>query len=303
MKTYVITGATGGIGYALIEYLLARGDAVIALLRPGSTRAGSLPVSPRLTVREVSVEDYEGYAPDERADAFFHLAWVKTVGAGRDDADIQEKNISHTLSAVRLAARYGCTVFVGAGSQAEYGRQTAPLRPDTPVCPESGYGVAKYAAGKLSYLLSSSLGIRHVWARILSVYGERDLSTTLIRYLMDTLMRGERPSLTPCEQIWDYLYVTDAARALAAMADDAPDGAVYPLGSGEARPLREYVTTLRDIVAPTVPLGFGERPYYPHQPMFLSADLTALTHDTGFVPEVPFAEGIRRIKEALYAGK
>jgi nucleoside-diphosphate-sugar epimerase len=41
-------------------------------------------------------------------------------------------------------------------------------------------------------------------------------------------------------------------------------------------------------------LGFGEKEYYPHQPMYLCADIGELRQDTGFAPSVGFAEGIQR---------
>ncbi len=297
MKTYVISGATGMIGRALCEFLLSRGDRVIALVNPGSRRAAGLPESELLTVIPLALSAYADYIPALRADAFLHLAWEKTGVGGRDDAAVQEKNIRTTIDAVGLASRFGCTAFTGAGSQAEYGIASAPLRGDSPTDPQSGYGIAKYAAGKLSYLAAKALGIRHSWVRILSVFGKGDAEGTLISYLIRTLRAGEVPELTPCGQIWDYLYVTDAAKALAAVADSGKDGKVYPLGSGQGRPLREYAEILRDTVAPAGVLHFGAKPYYPHQPMFLVADIGELTADTGFVPEIPFAEGIRKILE------
>lgn len=297
MKTYVISGATGMIGRALCEYLLSRGDGVIALVNPGSCRAAGLPDAPGMTVIPLSLAEYADYVPALRADAFLHLAWAKTGVGGRDDAAAQEKNIAYTLDAVGLASRFGCTAFVGAGSQAEYGIATAPLRGDSPTDPQSGYGIAKLAAGKLSYLAAKALGIRHTWVRILSVFGKGDAQGTLISYLIRTLREGGVPELTPCGQMWDYLFATDAARALAAVADRGRDGKVYPLGSGCGKPLREYVEILRDTVAPSGEIRFGAKPYYPHQPMYLVADIGELTADTGFEPQISFAEGIRKILE------
>ena len=297
MKTYVISGATGMIGRALCEYLLSRGDGVIALVNPGSCRAADLPDVPGMTVIPLSLSGYADYVPTLPADAFLHLAWAKTGVGGRDDAAAQEKNIAYTLDAVELASRFGCTAFVGAGSQAEYGIATAPLRGDAPTNPHSGYGIAKLAAGKLSYLAAKALGIRHTWVRILSVFGKGDAKGTLISYLIRTLREGGVPQLTPCGQMWDYLFATDAARALAAVADRGGDGKVYPLGSGCGKPLREYVEILRDTVAPSGELCFGAKPYYPHQPMYLVADIGELTADTGFEPQISFAEGIRKILE------
>ena len=71
------------------------------------------------------------------------------------------------------------------------------------------------------------------------------------------------------------------------------------LGSGKGRPLYEYVTALRDIVAPQAALAIGARPYYPHQPMLLVADITELTAHTGFLPRVPFEEGIGRVLRSI----
>ena len=75
------------------------------------------------------------------------------------------------------------------------------------------------------------------------------------------------------------------------------DGAIYPLGSGQARPLREYFEMLRDAVDPALPLGLGEIPYPPNQVMHLEADISQLTRDTGFKPATPFETGIRRVVE------
>lgn len=52
----------------------------------------------------------------------------------------QIENIRYTIDAVRTAAAMGCRVFVGTGSQAEYGRVDGVLRADTPTNPENGYG-------------------------------------------------------------------------------------------------------------------------------------------------------------------
>ena len=232
-------------------------------------------------------------------DIFFHLAWEKTFGSSRDDVDTQVNNIQYTLDAVRLAKRLGCKKFVGAGSQAEYGIVTEPLKPETPVNPESGYGIAKYAAGKLSRLLCSQLGLQFNWVRILSVFGPLDSAHTLIMYAINELQAERSPELTKCEQVWDYLYCDDAARALLAIGKNGVNGKTYPLGSGDGKKLSEYIETIKDIIAPGVALQFGKKEYYPHQPMYLCADITELSHDTGWSPEVSFEEGCRRIIEAI----
>ena len=109
--------------------------------------------------------------------------------------------------------------------------------------------------------------------------------------------------MTAGEQIWDYLYSEDAARALLLAAETCTRSAVYCLGSGEARALRDYITDMRDAVDPLRPVAFGARAYAPDQVMYLTADLTALTRDTGFIPQVSFHDGIRRTLAWLTSGK
>ena len=110
---------------------------------------------------------------------------------------------------------------------------------------------------------------------------------------IQTLLHGEKPKLTAGEQLWDYLYTDDAAEALYHMALYGKNGAVYPLGSGQAYPLRSYVEALRDAIDPAMALGIGEIPYGPRQVMRLQADISDLQRDTGFEPKVPFEMGIR----------
>ncbi len=295
MKSAVITGATGMLGRALTEKLLSQGIRVMLLVNPSSKRLESLRPDPLATVvacsiDELSVFDWKG---DVGWDVFYHLAWGGTFGIARNDLMAQEANIRYALDAVGAAKRLGCRRFVGAGSQAEYGRVDGVLHPDTPTNPDNGYGIAKLAAGRMTRLYCEQLGLEHVWTRILSVYGPEDGTNTMVSSAIRAFLAGERPQFTPCEQQWDYLYRNDAAEALRLVGDYGRNGAVYPIGSGRARPLREYVLTIRDAVDPNLEAGIGELPYGERQVMHLCADIETLSHDTGFIPQVDFEEGIR----------
>ena len=292
MAKIVVNGATGMIAVSLIKTALDKGDEVYAIARKNSNRVDNIPSGAKVIFCDLS--ELIALKPDFSADIFFHLAWDKTGAGGRDDVDVQLKNVEYTLDAVRLAKKLGCKKFVGAGSQAEYGITDKPLTPNSMLNPSSGYGVAKMCAGKMSKLLASQLGISHSWARILSVFGENDAPTTLISYPIDTFKKGERAELTKCEQTWDYVYADDCALALYLIGKNGVDGKSYPIGSGKPRKLSEFVTVVRDKVNKNAEICFGAKDYYPHQPMFLCADITELTEDTGFVPQYSFEEGINK---------
>ena len=292
IKRIIVTGATGAVGSAVVRRALANDISVTCIVHQGSKRLGNLPKDERLSIVECNLSDYRTFQLEGQYDAFIHLSWEKTFGTSRDDAEVQTRNIQYTLDAVHLAHRCGCTVFVGAGSQAEYGVQSVDLTPDMPVNPESGYGIAKYAAGKLSAMLCKSLGMRQNWVRILSVYGPNDGENSLISYLIREFKAGNSPQLTKCEQMWDYLFADDAADAILAVAEKGVDGKAYPLGSGHGRRLSEYVEDIRQAINPSIEVQYGAKDYYPHQPMHLVADISELAKDTGWKPTYTFKEGL-----------
>ena len=310
VRSMVITGPTGSIGTALIRLCIKQGIHVVAVVRPDSGRITNIPQDPLVKIVRLGLEKIDKLPEiiDPAFDVFVHLGWAGTFGDSRNDTATQYANIGYSLLAVQAAKTLGCHTFIGAGSQAEYGRVEGVLTADTPAFPENGYGIAKLCAGQLTRLLCSQMGIRHIWTRILSVYGPCDGEGTLISCLLRSFMMGETMETTAGEQIWDYLYSDDAAEALFALAQKGCNGQVYCIGSGQGRTLRSYMEEAAKIVqnvdADKLTAGqadyvnlieFGSRPYAPKQVMHLVADIRELTEDTGFVPEVSFEEGIRRV--------
>jgi len=291
----VITGPTGAIGTALCAELAACGIKVYAVCRPGTNRAAAIPEHNNIEIVYCDVTELQKLKEliPNGADAFYHFAWAHTIGPGRNDMPAQIQNIQYTIDAVHAAAALGCSVFIGAGSQAEYGRVEGILQPQTPCFPENGYGMAKHCAGHMSRVECQKYGMDHIWTRILSIYGPGDGQATMISGVIRQLLAGEKPALTAGIQQWDYLYSADAACAFRLLAQYGIGGKTYVLGGGKAKPLKEYILQLRDAIDPTLPLGFGEIPYGPLQVMHLEADITELQQDTGFMPKVSFEEGIR----------
>jgi len=293
MKSAIITGATGSIGVALIQELIRNQVKLLVLCREGSRRNQNIPRHPLVTIKYCSLDELANLHNDTgtKYDVMYHLAWEGTMGDARNNMDLQNKNVQYTLDAVRAAERFGCKVFIGAGSQAEYGRVDGALNGQTPAFPENGYGIAKLCAGQMSRILCKQKGIKHIWTRVLSVYGPFDNSGTLIMTTIGKLLQGETPALTKGEQKWDYLYSKDAARAFVLLAEHGVDGKTYCIGSGTALPLRNYVEQLRDAIDTKATLGIGQIPYSPGQVMYLCADVSDLKKDTGFVPAYSFEEG------------
>lgn len=280
----VISGATGAIGMALIHYGLEKQMQILAICHKGSRRIKRLPKAENLHILELSAEEYSDFVNNRKEeikslgvyDCFFHLAWQGTTGTDRNDMNLQLCNVRYTLDAVELASAFGCKCFVGAGSQAEYGRVEGMISSEIPTFPENGYGIAKLCAGQMSRIRCEQLHIRHIWTRILSVYGPGDGEKSLIMSAVNGFLNHEYTEFTAGMQKWDYIYSRDAARVLMGMARWGKDGQVYCIGSGRIQLLKEYIHQIYAVIngrdISDEQMGIGKRPYMDKQVMYLQAD-------------------------------
>lgn len=297
MKRAIITGATGALGTALVRELIENDIEVLVFCREGSKRNNNIPESSLVHKLYCDLEGLSTIQNDtgKEYDVFYHFAWDGTINPYRNDMFLQNKNVKYALDAVDCAKRFGCKKFVGAGSQAEYGRFEGVLKPDTPCFPENGYGIAKLCAGQMTREHAHQIGLEHVWVRILSLYGPNDGTQSLVMSTINKLMNGEVPQFTKGEQMWDYLYSGDAARAFRLVGERGMDGKIYPLGSGIAKPIKEYIETIKDVVSPGTELKYGDIPYSDKQVMYLQANISELQKDTGWIPKIGFEEGIKSV--------
>lgn len=295
MKGVVITGPTGAIGMALIHNCIDNKIPVLAICHRGSSRISQIPDSSFVKVVEASLNEYGNIGGEitegVHYDTFIHLAWNGTFGNTRNDMFLQSDNIRYALEACELAKRLGCSVFIGAGSQAEYGRVSEPLRPDTPAFPENGYGIAKLAAGQMSRIRCEQLGLKHIWTRILSIYGPYDGDYTMVMSSLIKMLNNEETHFTAGDQIWDYLYSGDAAKMLLFLADNGENGKVYIIGNGESRPLKEFIQLMYESTGSAGRLGLGDIPYGPNTVMKLCVDSNCVVEYGE--PKVSFTDGIK----------
>ncbi len=300
MDKVIITGPTGAVGLSLIHELVNHGVRIFAVCRPNSSRIANIPNDPLVEIIEcdlTAIKELPSLISLRGFSAFYHLAWDGTSGVARQDWPLQASNITYATDAAMSAKELGCAVFVGVGSQSEYGHVDGVLHPYRFCNPDNGYGAAKLAASEMTRAYCRTNGMRHEWCRILSLYGPGDGAHTMIMQVISKLLKGDRVSCTKGEQVWDYIYGKDAAVALRLIAERGTDGAIYNIASGETRELRNYITCIRDIIDPTLEIGFGEIDYYPNQVMHLEADIENLKEDTGFSPTYTFEAGIRETIE------
>ncbi|MDT4966855.1 MAG: hypothetical protein QOJ64_1592 [Acidobacteriota bacterium] len=293
----LVTGASGHLGSYLVERLLNEGADVQALVRPESNLWRLQASMPGIKIIRADLSDVASVTPaisQAEPEIVFHLAWQGVTSGFKDDPEQIAGNVRGSLDLFDVVRRAGCRSWIGVGSQAEYGPHAEVLSEDTPVRPVTAYGVAKLCVGLLTKKLCELSDIRYVWLRLLATYGPRDDDRHLIPSVIRRLFAGERPSLTPSEQLWDYLYVEDAADVIyrAAMNEDV--SGVFNLGSGQVHSIRSTAERIRDLIDPSLELGFGDVTYPADQVMHLETGIDRLRNATGWTPQISMEEGLRR---------
>ena len=286
----IVTGASGFIGSHLCRDLVANGHDVAVLSRSREPRR-LVDLLGRITLIEGELSDLAacsepiaGFAPE----AVAHLGWQGVAGKDREAAS-QVDNVGWTVDLLERCREAGARTFLGVGSQAEYGPKSELIAPDDAPRPTTLYGEVKLATARIGARLAEGHGMRFVWTRVFSVFGPDDHPYWMLPSLIGALLRRERPALTGGDQLWDFLPVADAARAIRLCLESDRASGVYNLGSGRAPRLKETIEAVRDLIDPELTLGFGEVPYRHDQVMRLQADVSALRHDTGWDPTTDLA--------------
>ena len=253
-------------------------------------------------------------------DIWIHFAWAGRGPEGRADKDIQAYNIGMSMAALRMAHELHAKCFVFAGSQAEYGPQKdLPIRESAGCAPVSEYGKAKLAFYEFARRWIMSIPyetddkdlMRYLHLRIFSVFGEGDREDSLISSAIRELSAGRPMELSSCRQLWNYMYVKDAARAIVEAALDSaksmdpecgsPEGkdkvqgslcSIMNIAGEDVRPLRSYVEELRDLLSSRSELRFGARGQNLEGAADLAPDITGLL-SLGFHEEYSFSSAIR----------
>lgn len=299
MKKAIVTGANGFIGTALCKKLSDEGINVIAIVRDKEENITKIKDIPRLKITYCDLSDFRNlskYVEDRDIDALYHLAWVGSAGALRGDSDVQIRNIQYTCDTVKACLDMNCKRFIFASSIMEYEIQ-ATMVTDTMPSINTLYSSAKVAADYMARTLSGSYGIDYIRAVISNIYGPGETSPRLVNTSLRKMLNKEHCAFSAGNQLYDFVYITDAAKMFIEIGKHGIANRTYYIGSQEPRPLKEFLCEMRDQVDPKIEIGLGEIPFNGVSLSYKEFDINAVKKDTGYIPEVTFAQGIKNTLE------
>ena len=293
MKNAIVTGANGFIGKTLVNALLEKGYHVVALdIRFDDILANDDRVT-CVSVLNKEVSELAKEIPAEDYMCFFHLAWAGTSGPARADYAVQLNNVKLACDYIKLCAEVGCKRVVYASSINEM--ETYEYLQSDDIEPAGGYiyGTGKLAAHLMGETVAKLNGVEFIPVIITNIYGVGEKSARMIYTSINKLVHKEHCSFTAGYQTYVFIYITDAINSIVAVAEKGKAFNRYYIGSGEPKPLREFLLEMRDIVNPTAEIGLGDIPFKGVDISYSQFDLKKVERDTGYVNQIPFAEGIK----------
>lgn len=296
MKKVIVTGANGFVGSALCRELSEHGIEIIAVVRNEEENISSIEKLDKIRIVYCDMAQFlelDKYISDRDIDVFYHFAWVGTAGPLRGNSDVQLNNLKYTCDTVKACHKMNCRKFVFASSIMEYEIE-ALMKTDATPGINTLYCSAKLATDYIARTIAGDLGIDFVRAVISNIYGPGEISPRLINMSLRKLLNGDHCSFSAGEQLYDFVYITDAAKIFHKLGEQGHANRTYYIGSINPRPLKEFLIEMKDQVNVDIEIGLGEIPFNGISLSYEEFDIMAVKNDTGFVPEVSFAEGIRR---------
>jgi len=252
----LITGATGFVGYHLIEKAIGAGLDVYAAVRPNSDRSHLSEFDIRyIDLNYTAINDLVKTLEEHQFNYIIHAAGTTKA---KTSADYNKVNAEYTknLALAAVTVKISLEKFVFVSSLAALGPLTdlsARIQDDTPAHPVTNYGASKLLAEQYLFEITA---LPLIVIRPTAVYGPREKD---IFILFKTISRGLEPHIGSFKQHLSFVYVKDLADVIVNALFSEVSGKRYNVSDG-------YVYD-RYVLASTVKKAIGKRTFKFHIPV------------------------------------
>ena len=293
----VVTGGAGFIGSHMVDLLVEQGFRIRVIDNLIGGRAANLAqhaANPEVILDERDVRDL---APDDKLFAgaryVFHFAGIgDIVPSIEQPTEYMAANVQGTVHVLEAARHAGVRRMIYAASSSCYGMAAVPTPEEHPIAPQYPYALSKYL-GELSVFHWHKVYRLPVNAiRIFNAYGTRSRTSGAYGAVFGVFLRQKlagKPFTVVGDgtQTRDFLYATDVAAAFLRAAESDHIGEVWNLGAGNPQSVNRLVELLGGDV-----VHLPKRPGEPHSTW---ADITKITRQLGWLPQMSFEEGVKRV--------
>ncbi len=315
MKSAIITGASGFIGSNLVKLLIENDIKVLALGRKEWSKIDEkrLQEHKNLTYCMVNMDQVQNlpkyiselsWSVDDCV--FYNLAWGGKDGLSDLDVEHQVNNIVWSANAIKVAKNINCKKFVHVGTMEE-AFTSKYLQLDYHENSEYNrhvvYSVAKMGSRNLLKILANQEGIDLMIGTNSHVMGPNDDKDSFLQVTLQKLINGNELIFSSGEQIFDVISAYDCALAYKLIGEKGKPCQEYWIGSGEARPLKDYVKIMAKLYPSDQVLQFGKFEYNDISLTLEDFSIQKLSLDTGFRPTMSYEKTVHQLYNWLKNGE
>ena len=290
--TVLVTGATGFVGSHVVGALVASGEDVAVVVRPGRDRSRLSGV----TVIEGDLDDVAALGLERlHLEACIHCAWYAEPGKYLPSP----KNIDclrSSLELLEVLSAAGCKHVTGVGTCFEYRMQDRPLTEDSPTAPFTLYAASKLAFALVAAQRASQLGMGFAWARLFYLYGPDEDHRRLVPAAIAALSAGHEFPAGSGDLVRDYLHVDDVASGLSAISRRGLTG-TFNVCSGAPVTIADLMRTLGELLGRPHLVRLGALPLREWDPAYVCGDNRKLMTEAGWTPRYELRDGLEQTIE------
>jgi UDP-glucuronate 4-epimerase len=301
MKTILVTGAAGFIGFHVSRKLLERGDKVIGIDNLNNYYDVNLKLM-RLDVLKKYPEFVfykedlaEGISPKAKIDKICHLAAQAGVRYSLEKPlEYERSNILGTLNVFEFARQNGIKDVVYASSSSVYGNcKEKPFREDLKLDePISLYAATKKANELMAYSYHHLYGLNMTGLRFFTVYGPYGRPDMACFKFADKIINGETIDIyNQGDMKRDFTYVEDIVDGVVSAIDHPFPYEIFNLARSETVNLMEFIKILEEKLGETAKKNF--MPLQAGDVYETSGDITKARRMLGYNPKTSIAEGVK----------
>ena len=314
MKNAIVTGATGFIGSAFVEYLLSLNIEVLAI---GRKNLDDVPPTRRIKLKGahyVKLDMSKIYQLENSLSklgwdmgsdcVFFNLAWGGEKTLSDLNVAAQMNNVVWSVFAIEAAKKIGCVRFVHVGTMEEaFTEKYLELNHHNNNQHNRHviYSVAKMAARNALKIKAAQLEIDFIYVLHSHVMGPDDDKDSFLQVTLQKLIHGDELIFSSGEQYFDVISVDDCSLGYYLICQQGKPGETYWVGSGEPKRLREYVERMYHLYPSGKEMQFGRLPYNDivlEKEVFSIANLV---EDTGYQPTMTYEQTVQQLYANLLA--
>ncbi len=305
-SSVLVIGGAGFIGSHVVEELLKE-DVKEVVIYDNFSRGSYENIQealkdPRVKVFELGGDILQTDILNEAVkgkDYVFHLAALWLLHCYDYPRNAFHVNIEGTFNVLEACVKHNVKKLIYSSSASVYGNPVElPMKESHPYNNQTFYGATKIAGEHMCKSFYHRYGLDYVGLRYFNAYGARqDYKGTYIAIIMKILDRIDK-GLPPIvygdgSQAYDFIYVSDIARAnIAAMKSDATND-FYNIATGKQTSIKELAQMLLDITGSDLEIEYKEA-----DQMFVTsriADVSKAKEELGFEYSIDIKEGLDRL--------